>query len=304
MWGTLLEFQLTWEHFATFNFEYDKAVLAAVVTVGLCLLATRKLFFEPLRDEVESVGMGFTLCSTPRKFEQEYERTTSTENKFDGPKTPELPSAASVSHLIRKRRSIFPKDFLKGSKVPLRIVREMMAAANWAPTHGKTEPWRFAVVGAETMKVIFDIRKTVIEKSLEDDADAVAAFRKKMVKKEKELENVSVVIFVCMKRILNRKEKLMPEWEEIAATSMAVQNMHLQLTTHWDEGYGGYWSSSGWNGWLQDDQIKALLGMEGSVDGEHDKILGAFYLGQADPKKMDSYRSSRGDVNDKVKWLY
>ena len=38
-------------------------------------------------------------------------------------------------------------SFLRSSQVPLAVIEEALAAANWAPTHGKTEPWRFVVVG-------------------------------------------------------------------------------------------------------------------------------------------------------------
>ena len=33
----------------------------------------------------------------------------------------------------------------------------MLDAANWAPTHGKTEPWRFVVMGREASKEMLEL---------------------------------------------------------------------------------------------------------------------------------------------------
>jgi nitroreductase len=49
----------------------------------------------------------------------------------------------NIEHIIR---SIFPKDFSQTKKVPLSVIQDILSSANWAPTHGKTEPWRFCVV--------------------------------------------------------------------------------------------------------------------------------------------------------------
>ena len=35
---------------------------------------------------------------------------------------------------------------MNGEKVSDAEVQQILEAANWAPTHGKTEPWRFAVL--------------------------------------------------------------------------------------------------------------------------------------------------------------
>ena len=57
-------------------------------------------------------------------------------------------SADEISKVIRRRRTIKPKQFLDREVDPS-IVQQMLENANWAPTHGMTEPWRFTVfVGA------------------------------------------------------------------------------------------------------------------------------------------------------------
>ncbi len=37
------------------------------------------------------------------------------------------------------------------------IVEAMLEAANWAPTHGKTEPWRFVVLGRAAQEELLDL---------------------------------------------------------------------------------------------------------------------------------------------------
>ena len=49
--------------------------------------------------------------------------------------------------LLKRRRSVFPKDF-NGRPVPQDAVDLLLEAANQAPSHGNTEPWRFVVLGA------------------------------------------------------------------------------------------------------------------------------------------------------------
>jgi hypothetical protein len=60
---------------------------------------------------------------------------------------------------------------------------------------------------------------------------------------------------------------MVPEWEEIAAVSMAVQNMYLTCTAN---EIGCYWSSP-----KIVDHLKESLTIE-----ENQKCLGLFYMGQ------------------------
>ena len=46
---------------------------------------------------------------------------------------------------MKARRSIFPEHY-SGEAVSREALLRAMSAANWAPTHGKTEPWRFVVL--------------------------------------------------------------------------------------------------------------------------------------------------------------
>jgi len=59
---------------------------------------------------------------------------------------------------------------------------------------------------------------------------------------------------------------LVPEWEEIAATAMAVQNMYLTSTAN---NIGCYWSTPGMM-----NHLGEFLGLE-----ENQRCYGLFYLG-------------------------
>ena len=37
------------------------------------------------------------------------------------------------------------------------IIEAMLEAANWAPTHGRTEPWRFVVLGRQAQEDMIDL---------------------------------------------------------------------------------------------------------------------------------------------------
>ena len=89
-------------------------------------------------------------------------------------------------------------------------------------------------------------------------------------------------------------EKMMPEWEEVAAVSCAVQNLHLMATSL---GVAGYWSSGGP---IDEPRVVSHLGLS-PTDG--DRCLGLFHLGSASVEKVAAYRAKRGDIYEKTTFL-
>ena len=63
----------------------------------------------------------------------------------------------------------------------------------------------------------------------------------------------------------------MPEWEELAATSASVQNLHLMATA---EGVAGYWTSWGPAEARESPFVKKYLGLE-----QEDNCIGVFPAG-------------------------
>ncbi|OWZ16834.1 hypothetical protein PHMEG_0009317 [Phytophthora megakarya] len=190
----------------------------------------------------------------------------------------------TAEELIAERRSVFPLDYSE-HPVPRDVLNKMLASANWAPTHGKTEPWRF---------VVFETP----EKRLEV-GQLMANWYKTNVPADKFLESKykkiifnctasSHVVAICMKRQESGK---IPEWEEMCSVACAVQNMHLVATAH---GIGAYWSSG--------PPITMAQEMKDHLNlGEDDKCLGLFYIGV--PKESAKIpKGVRKPIEDKVTW--
>ena len=52
---------------------------------------------------------------------------------------------------IRSRRSIFPRDYVDRTIEP-EVMKSLIEAAKWAPFHGSRPPWRFVVLGKQSMR--------------------------------------------------------------------------------------------------------------------------------------------------------
>nr|WP_297919680.1 nitroreductase [uncultured Allomuricauda sp.] len=182
-----------------------------------------------------------------------------------------------IFELIQKRRSVFPPQY-NDKPIQREAIKKILEAANWAPTHKKTEPWRFKVLQGEKRK---ELGVFLSQKYQEVDA------RPKQIKIKKLQENpmrAAAIIAICMQR--DPSESL-PEWEELAATAMAVQNMWLCCT---ELGIGSYWSSPG--------LIKYMDEFFDLQEGE--KCLGFFYMGYHE-EEIDT--SPRKPIEEKTEWL-
>jgi len=182
-----------------------------------------------------------------------------------------------IFDLIKKRRSIFPSSYID-RPIAKSAIETILEAANWAPSHKKTEPWRFKVLQGASQK---RFGKFLSEKYQEVDA------KPKQIKIKKLLENppkAGAVIAICMQRDVNES---VPEWEEIAATAMAVQNMWLCCT---ELGIGSYWSSPGLIKYM--DEFFDL--------NEGEKCLGFFFMGYYDTEPPEM---NRKPIEDKVVWV-
>ncbi|NNJ88721.1 MAG: nitroreductase [Eudoraea sp.] len=182
-----------------------------------------------------------------------------------------------IFDLIKKRRAVFPAQYID-KEITKKDLERILEAANWAPTHKKTEPWRFKVLTGESKE---KLGLFLSFKYMDTEA------KPKEIKTRKLMENpkkAAAVIAICMQR--DPLERV-PEWEEIAATSMAVQNMWLCCT---ELGIGSYWSSPG--------LIKYMHEFFDLEAGE--KCLGFFYMGYYDTELDAGIRNS---IEDKTLWF-
>ena len=178
-----------------------------------------------------------------------------------------------LSELIRTRRSVYPGSY-NDRPIADELVEEMLEAARWAPTHKKTQPWRFVVIRSEARNRLAD----AIGKAYTKTAQKFSQITHDKMRSNATKSQVAIAI--CMKR--DPKESL-PEWEEVAAVAMAVQN--LWLTSH-EKGIGGYWSSPG--------VVKHLGDFLELEEGE--RCYGLFYMGYYDEKPEDSERLPLAEV--------
>lgn len=188
--------------------------------------------------------------------------------------------AELITEVVRRRRTIKPKQFIERD-VDESIIRLILENANWAPTHGMTEPWRFTIYTGPARARL---------------AEFLAATYKAITQPEdfkpNKYEGMSknallapVVIAIGMKR--QESEKI-AELDEIQAVACAVQNMHLTAAAY---GLGGFWST---NVAAVSSQMCRFIGL-----GEKDRALGLFYLGYPSCQWPSG---NRGPINEKLSW--
>lgn len=182
-----------------------------------------------------------------------------------------------IFDLIRRRRSVFPSQYID-KNIDKTDIKKILDAANWAPTHKKTEPWRFKVLQGKSLEELGVFLNGKYQETEEHP---------KQIKLKKLLENpkkAGAIIAICMQR---DSMESVPEWEEIAATAMAVQNMWLCCT---ELGIGSYWSSPG--------LIKYMDEFFEMNEGE--KCLGFFYMGYYGGEVLEV---TRGSIENKTVWM-
>ncbi|MEN0006773.1 MAG: nitroreductase [Bacteroidota bacterium] len=188
-------------------------------------------------------------------------------------------TAQETTALIRKRRSIFPPQYTD-QPISDELIWEILENANWAPTHRLTEPWRFKVFQGAALERL----STYLGDWYKDHTSEAAFSERKFEKTKKKALQSSCVIAICMQR---DPEERVPEWEEIAATAAAVQNMWLTCSAH---GVGCYWSSP-----KSMAEATDFLGLQ---PGE--RCLGLLYMGY---HNMPELPGKRQPIQEKVEWF-
>ena len=185
----------------------------------------------------------------------------------------------NINEIIKTRRATPPR-FLAKKEISKDRILQLLESANWAPNHKQTEPWRFKVYTGDAKQKLADEIHFFLIKKIESgesvNLQKVEQFRNSLIR-------VPVAIAIILERdIANR----IPEWEEIAAVSMAVQNMWLTAT---EINLGAFWSTP---------QFLPIL--NGNLNlGSRQKLLGFLFVGEI---AMDYPSQGRGNINEKVEW--
>lgn len=191
------------------------------------------------------------------------------------------PTVEEASCLIRARRTWKPENMDSQRVVPQGLLDTLFENANWAPTHGLTEPWRFKIFRGGARQ-----RLAAALQQLYSDHTPAGEFRPdKHAKLGRTPLQAPVVVAICMRRQESGK---IPELEEVAAVACAVQNMHLTACA---AGLAAKWSSPPI---CYHPAMNELLGL-----GARDRCLGLFYLGWPGAGAA-APSSPRGRAADKV----
>ena len=170
-----------------------------------------------------------------------------------------MENAKILKQIIEERHSIFPKDYTE-KNISENILTSVLEAAVLAPNHKRTKPWRFKVFKGEEKLAL----GTELQAIYKNTTPEFQFLQKKYDDIGYKTSKANIIISVVVEF-----SGLVPEWEEIAATAMAVQNMYLTCTAN---NIGCYWSSP-----KIVEQLKNSLKLE-----ENQKCFGLFYMGSVD----------------------
>lgn len=185
----------------------------------------------------------------------------------------------SISEVIKGRRTVKPAA-MNGKKIANEDVKALLSLADWAPTHGLTEPWRFVVYGQP---------QTFCHKHAQmyQQHTAEENFKPAVYQNLTNMGDLaSHVVVAYMKRGENPN---IPAFEEIAATACAIENLLLGAAA---SGIAAYW---GTGGQTLKPAMKNFLGL-----GEDDQVMGILYLGYADTQPEGRRKTP---LEEKIKWV-
>jgi nitroreductase len=170
---------------------------------------------------------------------------------------------------------------MNGKIIPDEQVNEMLQLADWAPTHGRTEPWRFIVYAGNKVKEFCHQHAELYKANTATDAFDQAVYDKQFHNGD----HASHIIIAYMQR--GNLPKI-PVIEEIVATAAAVEHILLSAT---GLGIASFLSTGGQT---HKQVMKDFLHLR-----DEDVMIGIIYLGYA----ITIHEGKRSiPITDKVKW--
>lgn len=157
------------------------------------------------------------------------------------------------ARVLRGRRTV--DQFLQ-TPVPVKLVREALEVATWAPNHYVSEPWRFILPGKETVARIVDLCAEVVSA----DKGPELGEHKRNTWNEKP----GWLIVTCP-----HNDDALREKEDYAACCAAVQNFMLYL---WKAGVGSKWTTGSIT---RDQRFFDIIG----VDDKEVFVVGMLWFG-------------------------
>lgn len=195
-----------------------------------------------------------------------------------------LPDPEALLAAMAHRRSMGLSRLLPDPVDPALIDR-MLRAADWAPSHGETEPWRFTVFTGEGRTQLADLYGAAYLAGAGDSPDSakLEAFRQRAF---------AAPLWIAIGLEPGRREDgslKMSEEDEGMAVACAVQNLHLMASA---QGLAGMWHSKGVS---VHPAVAQGLGLE-----EPARLLGFFLAGWPN---CDWPEGDRRPLEEKVRWV-
>jgi nitroreductase len=186
-----------------------------------------------------------------------------------------------LSQIIRHRRTVKPV-LMNGKAIPEDDIKRILSLADWAPNHGRTEPWRFFIFGGD-QRLFFGQKHADMYKEFTAEPEFE---QKKYDALKNNPVHASHVIVAAMKRGSNPK---IPAIEEYAATAASIQNVLLGAQSL---GIAAMWNTGGMAHY---PPMKEFLDL-----GDEDEVLAILYLGYSDAQVADVPRKI--SMEEKLFW--
>ena len=168
-------------------------------------------------------------------------------------------------------------------KIDDSIIHKLIELADWAPTHGHTEPWRFVVFSNDNVKMFCEAHANMYRSNIPTDKFETAKYEKLLHNGDK----CSHIIAVYMKRGNNPKITAV---EELCAVASAVQNILLGASAL---DIAALWSSGGFT---YHQAMKKYFELN-----DEDEMIGFLYLGYTNEKIKSGTRIV--PLHEKIKLL-
>jgi len=186
-----------------------------------------------------------------------------------------------LQNIIQSRRSTKPAE-MNGKKIDNALINQLLALADWAPTHGRTEPWRFIVYENEAKQAFCSAHAELYKANTDPEKFTNAKYEKL----QQQGDTLSHIIIAYMKRT---QQNSIPALEEIAAVSAAIENFLLGAAAL---DIAALWSSGGMTHHLS---MKKFLQLE-----EEDVVMGLLMLGYTDEPAKEGKRIV--PLESKITW--
>ena len=165
----------------------------------------------------------------------------------------ETQAMRELAEVIRGRRTI---NLYLQTPVPDELVQDAIEAATWAPNHHVTEPWRFYLLGEQTVGRCLDLCHDIV--AAKKGADA-AEFKRRSWS-----EKPGWLVVTCQRSDDERLQQ-----EDYAACAAAVQNLMLYF---WKAGVGSKWTTGDIT---RDPRFFDIVG----IDGANEFVVGLIWFG-------------------------